>query len=136
MKSRVITVLILIMVVATSVFGLVLIDHKMGHDNNGCAAARIVNMVCPDNELTMAQHHIAAVKELSDVVIPPMVMLILALFAFIATSPHLFEYFSRLGNRKPSRFYLEPNQKHTYFDDLLRWLSRFELSPSFAISAR
>lgn len=135
MKRRIITSLILVMVVSVSIFGLTLMNHSMDHDSNNCAASQIVGMKCPDDQLTMAEHHIAYVKEFSNALIPQ-VILILALFAIIACSSKIFKYLSQIQNLRPNHFYLERNTRNLYFEELHHWLSRFELSPSFAIAAR
>lgn len=123
------------MVVSVSIFGLTIINHSMDHNSNNCAASQIVGMKCPEQQLTMAEHHIAYVKEFSNAPIPQ-IMLILALFAIIAVSSKLFKFLSQIQNPRPKYFNLERNKKNIYFEELHHWLSRFELSPSFAIAAR
>lgn len=123
------------MVISVSIFGLALMNHSMDHNNNNCAASQILKMKCPEEKLTMAEHHIAAVKEFTTTIIPQ-ILLILALFALLAVSPKLFRYLSQIQNLLPPRFYFERNTRHLYFEELHHWLSRFELSPSFAIAAR
>ncbi len=85
MKSRIITFLILITVVSVSLFGLMMINHTMEHNNNSCAVSVMAGMKCPEEILSMVQHHIASIKEFSTTLIPQ-IMTILGLLAVVAGS--------------------------------------------------
>lgn len=136
MKSKIVTFLILVMVISVSVLGLAMVNHTMEHDNSNCAASIIMGMKCPKETLAMVQHHIAVVREFSMTIIPQ-ILIILSLFLSVTVFSKLLRYLIHLQALKSSPFYFGKEARNLFsFDELHHWLSRFELSPSFAITAR
>ncbi len=124
------SIALLIAFTGMAVFGAFLIEHSMTHHGD-CAASLILGTLCPANFNNLFSHHIAALQSFlaslpSSPIAALMLLLLLTYAAFLAGFGELgfppqqqFAYSQNCGDRRGFRNY-----------SLLRWLARFEHSPS------
>ena len=137
MNVRAFALLVLVGFVTVGVFGFAGMSHDTGH-NSGCIAITLSNsVVCPQDFVSSALYHISAYKSFTEAVaVTPLISLILALLAFLF---HLAvqKVFRDLA---PIPLAVSPHAvwRRSVPDTeikFMRWLSRFENSPTVRCGA-
>lgn len=127
--TRFLSILLISLFVGVAVFGAVGMALHMDGGELPCAASVLGSTVCPTDQVLFAIHHLGVYEFLSRAT-PVFVFLSLIIFtlslAGFATAPYL----PKPVFRSPYRNNRKEN-KPAHMERLTRWLSLFELSPSF-----
>lgn len=113
-------------------FGFAALGHSMNHGQADCLTSTIFNAPCPNNVISLAQHHISAVQKLFNV---PVEMFLVLLVSLVAVSILRFAYlyqFLILRSQFLSQRLQASREKIDHLKHrLISWLSLLEHSPSF-----
>ena len=132
MMTKLLSLLLLTSILAIGIFGFASMSHNDGH-STGCVASTIDNTQCPENIVEMSVHHIQAYLTFFSVILTTPILLSILILVFlmlVGFSAKLAGFQYAGVDRRLIRKKLEI--KVSILRKLIRWLSLFENSPSFA----
>lgn len=127
---RLLATFLLAGMLAVGVFGFAGMNPTMDHESGNCVASLVNAVACPPEGLSSAIYHISAYALFSLATLSTsLVLLSLILLALLAATLERL----KLSIPEPvpiSRIALSRLDRNSYNEKQLRWLSRFENSPS------
>jgi len=124
--------------IGIAIFGFALFDMGPNYSDN-CIASAIDGKTCSTNITDMAIHHISSFQTFTTALISPTIgwSLLLAFLFFILFS--IFIFYKNILHLKLAYLFLRLKDLAFNFfferQKIISWLSLFELSPAFSVSA-
>ena len=132
MMTKFLSLLLLISILVIGVFGFATMNRDIEH-SAGCVASAVDSTPCPQNIVAMTVHHIQAyLTFFSAIPVSPILVLMLLLTLLLSARSLFVPIKYKFDDPDRKIIYKKSEAKPLALRKLIRWLSLFENSPSFA----
>ena len=132
MITKFLALLLLTSILVIGVFGFATMNHSIGHSAS-CVASAVDSTHCPQNIVAMTVHHIQAyLTFFSAIPVSPILVLMLLLTLLLSARSLFVPIKYKFDDPDRKIIYKKSEAKPLALRKLIRWLSLFENSPSFA----